>query len=230
MKLSVFYNQFDINVLHYFDFTEYFVLFIDDLYTYLIIGFILFLLLYIPLGIHIINENTDHYISLLEKNFFQRLISYVKRNYFIIILAIIYYIKPTDKSNSFIIQLTFITIVSIFIKEWMIKEYKVNKRIINPIIHNFITFFVIANLTISSLAKDEAINIKINCTNKLNYLVTESNDTIEMNSHQIYIGKSKQYLFVYNQITNAPIIYPERFIRTLVFNNPKVPNSSLKAN
>lgn len=217
LKLDVFYKQFHINVFEYFQITEFLVSFINDIFYYLILGFVVFILFYIPLGIHFVNENSENFEKLKTKNFFQRIWSHIKGNYLTIIFIIFYLWKPTPNSKYIMVLMLSINVVSIFIKEWIIKEYKLNNRNINPLIHNIITFFIMITLLINNQATMEAKKIKNSYENINSFMITTNNDTIKIDSTILYVGKSNEYLFFFDRKLDKPIVYSGSIFKQFTF-------------
>ena len=76
---------------------------------------------------------------------------------------------------------------------------------------------VLTILMLNSTSVKEAEKIKINCTNALNLLVMEPSDTIEIKEPLIYLGKSNNYLFIYNLKTFSPVVFSESKLKVMVF-------------
>lgn len=226
VKISVFYSQFGINVLYYFDLIDYFTLFLNDLYTFIILIFFIGIVLYIP-GSKIAETNSDyHNIALYESSFKIRLLSYVKQYFIILMIWIIPWFFINNSSYNYIIKMTLIPIfLTIFLREIFVYEYNLNDKKSNLknnyFISNFIMGIVVLVIFFTYQAKEDAKYIKINCKNNLNYMVTQSKDTINLGTDKLYIGKTKQYIYVYDIKNISPIIYSSNYITTLNFKEDK---------
>jgi len=218
IKLSVFYSQFHINILQFYDISEFIIALLKDLPIFLVVGAIVFVIYYLPFGINIIEENSKYFEGIITKSFWERIRSHLIRNLYLVLILIFYLYFDLKLNGSFLLYIGLSTIISIIITEWMIKEFRISGKIISPFYHNYIIGVTLSLLTIVNSSIAEAEKIKIDCKNELKTLILNSNDTFHIEYPILFIGKSKNYVFLSNNETNSPIVISEKTIYAYFFN------------
>ena len=214
LRLILFYNAFNINIVNYIEFPEFLLSFFDS-FILLISCVVLPFAIIIGLWGHDIGkENNESFKLHCEESFNERLKKDLKSfvfiiNIIILIATIILLILNRFSIYKVVILLYFpiLNLIFFFFREIRIAHYKATKEIFSATYTNSLVFFIIITFLTIQLVVIDIEEIKSN-HKYLNSKIILDDSIIISNKEQTYIGKTNNYIFIYQYPTNSSKAIP----------------------
>lgn len=115
-----------------------------------------------------------------------------------------------------LIILDFQIIIGVLLFEYKRRHFLFYGKKLSPSVSNLILYFIIITLMLINTTIDEIRNVKNN-KKYLNTSFVTTKAEIISDSFHYFIGKTKNYLFFYDEKLNKTIIYPMTEIKQLNF-------------
>lgn len=204
IKLAIYYSVFNINIVDYLNVSEYIPLFIDDMHSLLYAGSMMLLGAILVKGVGLKSHKTKYY----EENKSLR-VSYI---IFITVLAIstpliLYFMHDNWYERLYPLNGIFISIMIV-----ILVVFATYKRIAP--IYRISWLIGILSIPIVISAYTDAYRV-LDKKETLNYEVSIKNRMFSSENNYQFIGKSSKYIFLYNNLENASVIYPIEEVRKI---------------
>lgn len=199
IKLILFYKQFNISITDYLSIGEYATLFIDDIVYYLAVFGIGILLYEIDpyLNKEPYQESENHDFKKYKKE--KKWIILTSGIVTIIIIILLFY------ADSFYLKLEVIK-SGLFLLLVLIRSYLLFVKTSFKISYRGV--YLIAILYFSTIDGFIDANKIIENEDNLNYVITFENIIINTNDDLHYLGKSENFIYLYNLKNNEAMVYP----------------------
>ncbi len=229
LKLSIYYNYFNIQISDYLEITEILTLFFYDAIKYSTIVFLAFLFTFLIDTQESIEENENEKNDIIDtNNFFLRLKKFLifRLNLigsiviFLIFTLISYYVNP-KKIFYFILITSFLT--SILILIYFLFEFKRKYKIsygkeLNSTYYNLIIIFI---LFVTYLIQSSFLDIRKTTEGKnLNISFKYYEKNIESSDQILYVGETKGYLFLFDTKKKSTLVFSRNDINNLEIKKP----------
>lgn len=203
LNLSVYYFQFQIRITDFLEWTEIFILFINDLVEFLIIllvGVIMF-----------VSEDISGKIRKGDRNFPESILALSKLprflSFFLLIPVLLILSSLGGYGSTFWIYVTILTIlIELSLRFSDFVQYR-SGGYIEKTSYYIIVLFILLNVYKIPLNLYKGSEKKFDVTTR-NVSLDIDGRHISPYSKEYYIGKTNQYVFTYNQSKGQTIVYP----------------------
>jgi hypothetical protein len=220
IKLNIIFNHFDININNYLEFSEIITLFLPDIVKNIIFIFFIFFIVYLFISTDKMDRNySEHKEIINTKSSWKRFKLFFKKyqmigtwSILIFIITIVLAIWFPEKLYNYI--LTNATIPAIFIFNWISHEFKRKYNLVNDkemsSSYSMLAFtlFIFLVFTINSAF----FVIKDIKNNKTIVSFVYINNHIKSDKNNLYLGQTKNYVFIKNTKSNTAHIYERKQI------------------
>lgn len=209
IKNSLYYSNFGINISEYIELSEFPLLFINDLPFYLV--FLFSLLFYLPLiylRIYVRNKFGAEFFTFSKTKKFTELVIPAS----ILVIILVLFFKFSIETKIVTIQTNIITVLSLTLL-YIDRSIEFSKKYI---LWSSLTIMIL----FSGMNAFSEIDIIEKGKNKKCVSFIINNKKFETNNKFSYLGKTKNYIFIYDLLKK----------RTLVFDFNKIENFIVKKN
>jgi hypothetical protein len=218
LKVYTYYKTFGLAITPYLKFTEVLTLFFENLFAFLLVAiFVTLVALDFFYKIRIEDLGASH---ITELTVFERTIFYIKEmkisHWFLAISAAGYFLLYKTRTNikfyefvlslfMFVIGYYLVPILSVEFKLLLIDWYTLHVNVI------YIYFvFLLISLTLFSVAMGLSESRKVK---KHDFFINtvfelENENSIKSDRKRYYIGRTEDFIFFYDTLTQRPIVYP----------------------
>ena len=231
IKLKIYYSAFQIDIADYLEFTEIISSFVSDIILYSVMVLFGYFFSFLLTTKERANQQVDIADEILKTDgFFKRLGKHLRNLrqivFVIFVLGLINLAAflvggKTDIYGTFSFYSLFVVFLFVILREEYRRQYinHFNK----DINHAFFNILLIAILFISFTIKDSFADIDSTKSKKIFYgteILTTDSQTITSDSLKYYVGMTRNYVFIYNQLKDE----------TRVLNRGDVKEMTIKRN
>lgn len=220
-KLNLFYSHFNINISEYIDFTEMITAFIPDGLLYLGMVSLVISVNFLLESQSERDEKKENFNKLISgETFLKRLKIYLKQNIPYVFIFIVYNTiliishNNNDLNKSYYFFLANFILFNLIFLEFKLKYFKIYNKWIDNTVHNL--FFIILYFTFYIYFWNFE-NIKDTNKGILKICFSYTENFIQSTDNLIYVGQSKNYIFMYDKLSNESYVYPRGEIKNLSF-------------
>jgi hypothetical protein len=217
-KLVLYYSMFNINIGEYILVEEYLTPFVKDILIYLFFFVIPLLIAIVFFGEIIGRRNVESYKKIAALPFRERILGDLKRSWpilLIYIIALITYMvlkTPIELVLGAIIFYPLMSVVYWLNREFMIK-HNIDLQRDNPAMINLILWLIIIFLLVMSNTLNDVYFVKYG---KDETKIVCYNGTIDFKDSLGYIGRTKEFTFIYDKKAKRSIVLNNKEIKEII--------------
>ena len=219
VKLSIFYSHFNIQISQYLEITEIFTLFLRDVLFYAGILFFTYLFLWIAEPQMESENRTKKQEEIINTDkFLVRLISIAKMQLALLFIVLMYilagivaYIWKPAVFYSFVVVGSFFFLIALYpfmVFEFKRKYYLVYKQKVDATYSNLLLVIVMFFLAVLQNTFLEIKRVEENDNLFVSFEYLER--SFESGSKFIFLGQTKNYVFIYNQENEETSVFPRK--------------------
>jgi hypothetical protein len=216
VKLSLYYGHFNIDIINYLELSEILTLFLPDLVTYiLVLGVVLFILFLVQTKSEAIRSFEKKEKVIVTPSFLNRvkgIYRYTKLILFpVVFLLICYLISFIWIRDAFwvLFYKTFILpvfyILTFLFFEFEYRYFEIYGKRIGATYSNL--FFICSMVCLFSIASAKSETLRVEKGESKIISFTFNSKNVSTNNTTVYIGQTKNYLFIYNVIKKETAVY-----------------------
>jgi len=221
LKLTVYYNAFNVSINHFLELSEVVTSFLNDLLfiTYVILGTSLFdFLLTNDYDVERRNEFFNSYIG--ERKLLRRM-KFAAFRFAPIISVNIVFILLLFFNNTYFIRTTLVfinlqTLLQFLLLEYRKKHLEFYKQPLSPSLYNSILYLIMVLILLLNNTYNEIHEVK-ESKKFIRTSFTTEKGVIKSDSTHYYIGQTKNFLFFYNEEKKMTTVFPISEIKQIDF-------------
>jgi hypothetical protein len=226
LKLTIYYNAFNIKINHFLEITEVLTAFFNDLIfvsvTFAVVILINFLMI---TDSELQTDNKFHNDYVNEKSLKKRIVAWLKKLSLLLICDILFLVmwivskilhKNILSSTSLWVGINVQFVLMFLLIEYKRKHFIVYNRPLGASLYNTILFSIVVVIAILTSTYNEISYVK----EKKKYINTSfkvKEQEIISDSTHYYIGQTKNYLFFYDETKNRTSVFPMSNVSQLNF-------------
>ncbi len=216
-KLVLFYREFGINIVQYIDFSEALILFLEDILWFILAIFIPFIISMLLFGHKMAEFYTSINKVIVEQpNYWKRLWTFSKYNAGFIIPIIIGFF--TGINLGLLILVVTVTYFLLEIKFTLSKRYGID---FDSTYHNLIYWIALVMYFGFGRLQNQISQVRNTNMYEHSKLYMNEGEPILIDRTTIYLGKSKDYFYLYDKKRESAVIIPSSEVSRVDLRNTK---------